>query len=123
MVSTINSAGWCAASMARRTAAMSLVTPVEVSLWTTHTALIWWPASARNRSSMSPACTPWRQASGRPVAAQVPVRARNSGCSPRRSAIFCHSVANWPPSYISTVSPGLSVLASAASQAPVPEAG
>ena len=42
---------------------------------------------------------------------------------PRRVAIFCHSAAKWPVSYISTWSPGLSVLDSAASQAPVPEAG
>ena len=34
-----------------------------------------------------------------------------------------HSVANWPVSNISTLSPGDSVLTSAASQAPVPEAG
>ena len=40
MVSTISSAGWPAASIARRTAAMSEVTPVEVSLCTTHTALM-----------------------------------------------------------------------------------
>ena len=40
MVSTSSRAGWPAASMARRTAAMSEVTPVEVSLWTTQTALI-----------------------------------------------------------------------------------
>ena len=41
----------------------------------------------------------------------------------RRVASFCQSAAKWPVSYISTWSPGLSVLASAASQAPVPEAG
>jgi len=35
----------------------------------------------------------------------------------------CHSVANWPVSYISTRSPGESVLTIAASQAPVPEDG
>ncbi len=32
MVSTISSAGWRAAFIARRTSAMRLVTPVEVSL-------------------------------------------------------------------------------------------
>ncbi len=37
--------------------------------------------------------------------------------------MFFHSVAKWPVSYISTLSPGDSVLTSAASQAPVPEAG
>ena len=42
IVSTIRSAGCRAASRARRTAAIPLVTPVEVSLWTTQTALIAW---------------------------------------------------------------------------------
>jgi hypothetical protein len=37
-------------------------------------------------------------------------------------AIFFHSVANWPVSTISTLSPGDSVLVSAPSQAPVPVA-
>ena len=37
--------------------------------------------------------------------------------------MFFHSVAKWPVSNISTRSPGDSVLTSAASQAPVPEAG
>ena len=40
IVSTINSALCPAASMALRTAAISEVQPVEVSLWTTQTALI-----------------------------------------------------------------------------------
>ena len=123
MVSTISRAGWRAASMARRTAAMSLVTPVLVSLCTTHTALIWWPLSLRRRSSISAAFTPCRQLAGRPVSGQVPGSLMNSVFRPRRAAIFCHSVANWPVSNISTRSPGLMVLASAASQAPVPLAG
>ena len=38
-VSTISSASWPAASSAWRTAGTSEVTPVEVSLWTTSTAL------------------------------------------------------------------------------------
>src|SRR3982074_3577722 len=38
--STSNRAGCLAESIARRTAAISDVAPVEVSLWTTHTALI-----------------------------------------------------------------------------------
>ena len=37
--------------------------------------------------------------------------------------MLCHSVANWPVSTISTLSPGERVLTSAASHAPVPEAG
>ncbi len=46
----------------------------------------------------------------------------NSGLSPMASAIFFHSVANWPVSTISTRSPGDSVLTRAASHAPVPVA-
>ena len=91
---------------------MSEVTPVEVSLCTTHTALIRWPVSSARRASILAASTPRRQSS--PM---------NSGFSASFSAIFFHSVAKWPVSYISTVSPGDSVLTSAASQAPVPEAG
>src|SRR3569833_4174378 len=37
---TSSSAGCLAAAIARRTARMLLVAPVEVSLWTTHTALM-----------------------------------------------------------------------------------
>ena len=58
MVSTINRAGCPALSMARRTAGMSLVTPVEVSLCTTQTALIWWSTSSLSRASIMSACTP-----------------------------------------------------------------
>ncbi|MCY1384608.1 hypothetical protein D9M69_728880 [compost metagenome] len=58
MVSTSSRAGCLAASMALRTAAMLLVTPVEVSLCTTHTALMLWPVSAFRRSSIRSACTP-----------------------------------------------------------------
>ena len=61
MLSTIKRAGWPAASMAWRTAAMSEVTPVEVSLCTTHTALIFFSVSWRSRASISSACTPRRQ--------------------------------------------------------------
>ena len=42
---------------------------------------------------------------------------------PQRFAMLCHSVAKWPVSTISTLSPGDSVLTIAASQAPVPEDG
>ena len=48
---------------------------------------------------------------------------RMIGSSPSRVAISLHSVANQPVRAISTASPGDSVLTSAASQAPVPEAG
>ena len=82
MVSTISSAGWPAASIARRTAAMSEVTPVDVSLCTTHTALMRCAASARRRCSIRSACTPRRQLFGRPVSASMPGSAMNSGCEP-----------------------------------------
>ena len=58
--------------------------------------------------------------------ASAPLRqseSMNSGCSPSLTAMLRHSVAKWPVSYISTLSPGDSVLTSAASHAPVPEAG
>ena len=47
----------------------------------------------------------------------------NSTSSPSFFAMICHRAANCPVSYISTLSPGESVLTSAASQAPVPEDG
>ena len=59
----------------------------------------------------------------RRVGAAAPVAAMNSTSRPSFVAIFCHSVAKWPVSNISTLSPGESVLTSAASHAPVPDAG
>ena len=112
MVSTMNSAGCLAASMARRTSSMREVAPVEVSLCTTHTALMVCPLSSRSRASMAPASAPLRQS-----------EAMNSGCSPSLRLMLRHRVAKWPVSYISTLSPGESVLSSAASHAPVPEEG
>src|SRR5258708_15253757 len=88
---------------------MRLTTPVEVSLWTTQTALIAWERSSASLRSIACASAPWRQSPG-----------MKSIVSPRRNASFCHSVANWPVSDISTRSPADSVLTSAASQAPVP---
>ena len=111
-MSTRSSAGWPAASIALRTSATGVTQPVEVSLWTTQTALISWPVSALSRSPIAAASAPWRQSP-----------AMNSVRRPSRSASFFHSDAKWPVSYISTRSPGDSVLTSAASQAPVPEAG
>ena len=116
MVSTSSSAGCFAASMALRTAAMLLVTPVEVSLCTTQTALMLCCVSALSRSSIRSARTPWRQTS-------APGSVITSVLRPMRVASFCQRAAKWPVSYISTWSPALSVLTSAASQAPVPEAG
>ena len=116
MVSTISNAGCLALSMARRTAAMSLVTPVEVSLCTTHTALMLCAVSALRRVSIMSALTPWRQPS-------TPGSPMNSDFSPKRVASLFHSEAKWPVSNISTWSPALRVLTKAASHAPVPEAG
>ena len=111
MVSTMNKAGCPAASIALRIAAIGELQPVEVSLCRTHTALISLFLSSRSRASISAGSAPTRQSVS-----------MNSGLRPRRSAIFFQSVANWPVSTISTLSPADSVLVSAASQAPVPVA-
>ena len=112
MVSTSSSAGCSAASMARRTSSTRVVQPVLVSLWTTQTALMACCRSARRTVSIASGSAPERQSP-----------CRNSGLRPSRSAISRHRLANQPVSLISTRSPGLSVLTSAASHAPVPEAG
>jgi len=98
--------------MAWRMSGMRLATPVEVSLWTTITAFTAPWRSSRSFVSTTPASTPRRQSPG-----------TKSTDKPRRSAIFFHSVAKWPVSNMSTLSPGLSVLTMAASHAPVPEDG
>ena len=98
--------------MARRTAAMSLITPVEVSLWTMQTALMVWSLSSFRRFSI-----------GRGIGRLRQSPPMNSVLMPSLSAIFFHSVAKWPVSYISTRSPGDSVFTRAASHAPVPDAG
>ena len=108
----MKSAGCFAASIAFLTSGTRDTTPVEVSLCTTHTALMRLSASARSFFSIASGSAPRRQS-----------LAMNSTSSPSFAAIFCHSVAKWPVSYISTRSPGDSVLTSAASHAPVPEAG
>ena len=112
MVSTISSAGCPAASIARRTSSISETQPVEVSLCTTQTALISCALSSCSRASIFAGSAPARQSD-----------AMNSGSSPSFIAIVFHSVAKWPVSYISTLSPGDIVLTSAASHAPVPDAG
>mmetsp|Transcript_14711 Transcript_14711/g.61322 ORF Transcript_14711/g.61322 Transcript_14711/m.61322 type:complete len:285 (-) Transcript_14711:394-1248(-) len=63
MPSTMSSAGWPAASIARRTPAMSEVTPVVVSLCTTHTALISPLVSALSAASMRASSAPLPQRS------------------------------------------------------------
>ena len=111
-MSTMNRAGCPAASIALRISAMRLVAPVEVSLWTTITALIWRDLSSARRASIAAGSAPRRQSPG-----------MNSTSTPKRVAIFFHKVAKWPVSAISTVSPGERELTIAASQAPVPEEG
>ena len=112
MVSTISSAGWPARSIAARISAMRLVAPVEVSLCTTITALIACALSSASFASIAAGSAPRRQSPG-----------MKSTSMPKRPAIWRHSVAKWPVSTISTLSPGDSVLTIAASQAPVPEDG
>ena len=112
MVSTTSRAGCPARSMDWRIAATSLVTPVEVSLWTTPTARIRWEASRDNLDSTSAGSTPRRQSPG-----------TSSTSSPRRRAIRDQSNAKCPVSNMRTRSPGESVFTRAASQAPVPEEG
>jgi hypothetical protein len=112
MVSTMKRAGWAAAFIACLTSGMRDTTPVEVSLCTTHTALMRSSVSARKRFSMASGSAPWRQSP-----------ARNSTSRPRRAASFCHKLAKCPVSAISTRSPAESEFTSAASHAPVPEAG
>ena len=98
-MSTSSSAGCPAASMARRTAAISDVTPVDVSLCTTHTALIRCCVSSRRRASIMSACTPRRQPS-------MPGKPRNSGLRPRLRPSFSRAWRSGPVSYISTVIAG-----------------
>ncbi len=112
IVSTMSSAGCFCASIALRISSIHERQPVEVSLCTTHTALIWCALSCLRRASIRFASAPMRQSV-----------AKNSGTSPSFSAITFHSSANCPVSTISTWSPGDSVLTRAASQAPVPDEG
>jgi len=98
--------------MAARISGTWVAQPVEVSFWTTQTALISLSVSARKAASMASGSAARRQSS--PI---------TSGASPIRVASRSHSQAKCPVSNITTLSPGDSVLTSAASQAPVPEAG
>ena len=54
IVSTISSAGWPVRSSASRTGGMRLVTPVDVSLCTTITALMAWDGVGGAASARSP---------------------------------------------------------------------
>ncbi len=112
MVSTRRSAGCFALSIAFLTSGMRVVTPIDVSLCTTATALMVWPLSPARRASMAAWSAPWRQSPGMSSTSRF-----------NFFAILCQSDAKWPVSAISTLSPGESVFTSAASHAPVPEAG
>lgn len=110
--STMSSAGCLLSSMTLRTNARSLVTPVEVSLCTTHTALIFLSLSARRISS--------RRASSAasPHGWSMTVTSRPSRCI--MSIQRCEKT---PKRKVTTLSPGQSVLVSADSQPPVPVPG
>ena len=111
-VSTSSNAGWRAASIAARTAAISVTQPVEVSLCTTPTALMLWAVSAASAAPIASISAAWRQS--------VSIISALS-CS--FFAISIQLAANWPVRQNSTRSPGESVLTSAASHEPVPEPG
>src|SRR4051812_6617931 len=64
MVSTISSAGCLTRSSSLRTSSGGVTQPVEVSLWTTQTALIACCLSAARRFSISARSAPWRQSLG-----------------------------------------------------------
>ncbi len=110
--STISSAGCRLASIALRISSTHVRAPVEVSLWTTHTALMSWPLSFLRRASTALASAPECQSVG-----------STSGFSPSFAAMLRHSTANCPVSTTRMRSPGDSVLTRLASQAPVPEEG
>jgi hypothetical protein len=107
MQSTINSAGWSAASSARRTAPTSLRTDDAVSVWTMSTALIDRCVSSRSRVSTAPGSI------AAPSSAII-----ISTFSPSNSAISAQTRANTPHSSTSTWSPRDSVFDSVIAQAP-----
>ena len=110
--STNSIAGCPAASIARRTAATSDRTPVAVSLCVASTALMACPLSAVRISSNRAASIPSPQAAS-----------TTSTSIPKRWHMSIQRCENMPFRQASTRSPALSVLAIAASQAPVPVAG
>ena len=110
--STNNNAGCDASSKASRTPAMSEATPVAVSFWQASTALkLCWVSFFK----MSANCC-----SGTPVP-----HSHSTMCTsnPRRWHMSIHKWLNWPNRAAKTLSPGDSVLVSAASQHPVPDEG
>ena len=110
MVSTSSSAGWPAASIARRTAAMSEMHAGR-GLVVHHADRLDRRSrrSWRRRASIRSGCD---AAAPRPRAGRSPGRcpgsAQELGLAGRGAgAIFCQSDAKWPVSTISTASPGL----------------
>ena len=83
----MKSAGWFAASIAFRTSGIRLVTPVEVSLCTTRTALNRWSVSASRVSWIFCGSAPLRQSPAMTV-----------GLRPHFSASAFHSEEKWPVS-------------------------
>src|SRR6266705_348447 len=110
--STYSRAGCCAASIALRTAATSLVTPVAVSLWTMRIPLI---SCCWSCVRISPI-----RSDGAPSPHSTSMMSTRKPCRWARSI---HRWLNWPYRGASTRSPGESVLTSAASHPPVPVAG
>ena len=80
IVSTRNSAGCFAPSIAARTSGSGMNMPVAVSLCTTHTALMTWAVSSVSAAFTAAMSTPWRQSAA---------TARTSSLS--ALAIFAHS--------------------------------
>ena len=112
IVSTRKRAGWFVRFIAFPISSKREVTPVDVSLCTTATALMTCPRSAARRSEMASGSAPWRQSPG-----------RYSTLSPRASAMFLHILEKAPVSGISIVSPREQVFTKEASQAPCPAEG
>ena len=113
MASTINNAGCPLRFIARLRSAMRLTTPVDVSLCTTTTALNSRAVSSFRRCSRISGDAPRRHVPG-----------TYSTLRPSRSATCRHATCeNHPVSKMRTRSPGDSVFTSAASAAPVPDAG
>mmetsp|Transcript_9246 Transcript_9246/g.23112 ORF Transcript_9246/g.23112 Transcript_9246/m.23112 type:complete len:385 (+) Transcript_9246:265-1419(+) len=109
--STMNSAGCFALSIAARTPGMSENTPVVVSFCTTHTALYSLFVSALSAASILSA--------GAPSPQSISII---TGITPNLCIRSIHRCENCPYRHVSTLSPGLSALAIADSQPPVPVA-
>ena len=111
MVSTRNSAGCFASSIAARISASGSIMPVAVSLCTTHTALIACAVSAASADFTWAGSTPRRQS-----------QATRRTSSPCARAMLAHSSEKYPDSSTRIASPGDSRLVSEASHAPWPDA-